>query len=354
MAKSLLRKAVKLLLSERKILDCFKGQDSASYSPAQFALVDLRRDVEDFLEHFELVCSGRGKLSGFAQLACLFALLVFNVAKTVMIDAYLTRNEYEVISLWQNTDAVRITSAYKAIVSFYGWASKSDALLDSSMEMPPNFGSAILETQEMLHQSMWEQRGYKATKDFLIALGSSFLPNGAYNGFLVPKFRSSQIARSLPKTAGMSLLEPGKHLDTSTHLPGGPSQMEDLWVSDPGKLPYTPASEASTPIDHTTEKHDSVLLNQLDQKVPKYKPGYVAFGLGGDESCSSTMSPSGTYSSFQLNINADDKGENLGRRRGKLDRETKRKAARMRQIKACWSCWLLKVPVSSFLNPTYT
>jgi hypothetical protein len=344
MAKRLLREAVKLLLSERKILDCFKGPDSASYFPAKFASVDLRRDVENFLEHFETVCSGRGKLCGFAQLACLYALLVFNVAKTVMIDAYLTRNEYEVISLWQDTDAVRIASAYKAIVSVYGWASKSD-VIDSTMEMPPNFGSAILETQEMLHQSMWEQRGYKATKDFLIALGSSFLLNGAYNGFLVPKFRSSQIARSLPKTASMSTLEPGKHPNTSTHLPGGPSHMADLWVSDPGKVPYLPISKASTTIDHTTEKHDSAPWNQLDQKGPKYKP---------DESWSSKTSPSGTHSTFQLNIKADDKGENLGRRRGKLDRETKRKAARVRQIKACWSCWLLKVPVSSFLNTTYT
>ena len=37
-----------------------------------------------------------------------------------------------------------------------------------------------------------------------------------------------------------------------------------------------------------------------------------------------------------------------GRRKRKLEKEAKEKAARVRKVKACWNCWLLKVPVSDF------
>lgn len=35
-----------------------------------------------------------------------------------------------------------------------------------------------------------------------------------------------------------------------------------------------------------------------------------------------------------------------GRRKGKLPKKTKEKAARVRKVGACWNCWLLKVSVS--------
>lgn len=35
-----------------------------------------------------------------------------------------------------------------------------------------------------------------------------------------------------------------------------------------------------------------------------------------------------------------------GIRKGKLDPETAEKARRIRRMKACWNCWIQKVPVS--------
>ena len=49
----------------------------------------------------------------------------------------------------------------------------------------------------------------------------------------------------------------------------------------------------------------------------------------------------------------DEEGSHSGgRRTGKLDKEAKEKAARVRKMKACWTCWLLKVPVSAASSKT--
>jgi hypothetical protein len=46
----------------------------------------------------------------------------------------------------------------------------------------------------------------------------------------------------------------------------------------------------------------------------------------------------------------DSSQEKYGRRKGKLDAKAAEKARRIRKVKACWDCWVMKVPVSYSLR----
>lgn len=128
--------------------------------------------------------------------------------------------------------------------------------------------------------------------------------------------------------------------------------------------------------------------NQIDHRVPRYPPSFVAFELspgpaGTREAQKNLASPprksrtthkKPSNRSSKAGLGRTDKAsspgwehivvlnggleivnENVheqahhscgGRRKGALEEKAKEKAARIRRMKACWNCWLLKVPVS--------
>src|SRR6187402_1424084 len=118
--------------------------DPSRSTPNTLVLVDLKDDVEAFLRRFEKVCIGRAKLTGNAQLACFYALLVFGVAKSILIDAYSVKIGYEVPNPWKDEDAIRITCAYKVLVSVFCWSSKSDIMVQNSSDLDPAVNSSNL------------------------------------------------------------------------------------------------------------------------------------------------------------------------------------------------------------------
>ncbi|KAG0645366.1 hypothetical protein D0Z07_8857 [Hyphodiscus hymeniophilus] len=139
-----------------------------------------------------------------------------------------------------------------------------------------------------------------------------------------------------------------------------------------------PSSLASNPQDGP--------WNQTALRVPRYLPSYAAFGLSpepetkvtppsssksrtphkkssncsvipapGSGSKEKPASPSWEHIVVEKggltrvvnegNYDGGVQGSG-GRRKGKLPKETKEKAARVRKVKACWTCWKLKVPCS--------
>jgi hypothetical protein len=322
---------------------------ASSFSANEFILVDIKPDLETFLEDFESVCSGRGKLSGYAQLAYFYALLVFGVVKSLLIDTYSVRSEYEGDEFWSESDAVRITSAYKVLVSVYCWSGRSDPMFDSH----PGGGDsvlqhAILETQKMLHKDRWELWGIKGTKEFLISLGSCFLPYGVYNGFFVQKFGLEALPISLPKLASTSygnssrVIVHEKRIDFannlfSTTLSQSPHQSESASSSlaERASWTMTPPSRASPQIPTFSSMPDHV--SDVDQSILCETGSEIS--TGGPSS--------GTVSKFLFvpqSNSLDSSGKTFCVRR-KLGPGEREKVSQMRIVRACWACHLKRMPV---------
>jgi hypothetical protein len=170
---------------------------TANSKPNTLVLVDIKDDIETFLGGFERCCSGRAKLTDTPQLASFYALLVFGVAKSILVDAYSIRRDCEEDNPWKSTDAAAISSAYKALVSCFCWSSKTDIFVVADVSgNRSQISAAVSATRSMIHTDRWEESGCKGTKDFLLSLGPSITPQGNYNCFLVQSFGLSD----LPKT----------------------------------------------------------------------------------------------------------------------------------------------------------
>jgi hypothetical protein len=137
--------------------------------------------------------------------------------------------------------------------------------------------------------------------------------------------------------------------------------------------------------------------NHVKKRVPAYPAGFTGFApspgpmvdfCAGYEGASVATSPETSKSSLNLNKRSrsertpSTKGKEIdhsagwehtvinrgglcrvseipeeaarkkgGKRTGGLDPETKEKARRIRQMRACWNCWVQKVPVSVYGHP---
>jgi hypothetical protein len=299
----------------------------AASHPPRIASIDIFTDMEDFLVAFEGTCSGRGKLSGILQLACFYVLLLFSVVKSLLIDTYSTRTRYEEHSPWHEADAARISSAYKALVSVFSWASKTDVMLANDKELNDSqIQVAIRDARKMLHQDRWEERGIKGSKDFLLGLTSFIFP-GAYNGFFVQKFGLAQLGESLSKTVDDCATgsEHGLRIGKSTDL-------SSLGFPTPWQV------DSRTTLDDTSTQ--SIKLSDSRARGSTVKPKAKQTAAWEH----TVVSEGGV--SVLLESTAEGTRPVIGRRKGRLDPEVKAKAAHLRQIGACWRCWISKVPVS--------
>jgi hypothetical protein len=308
-------------------------------SSEQFSVIDIIDELESLLRTFEKVCSSRGKLTGQKQLACFYAVLLLSIVKALLIDGCSLRARYETTNSWRDADAVRINSSYKALVSVFCWSSKSDLMLESShIEMDPIFEKDLEDTRRMVRTNEWTKWGMRGSKDFLIALGSGLLPDSAFNGFFIQKFGLSNMVPMVSK--------PPNDLENALFEP------DDSFVSV-GIDPYTMTSSGAY---------------REAPALPTYPPGFVTFdpepldmpstfasNFRGKSKSVSSMGWEHTVvkrSGLSLvgNSYSGEKRSKAGIRTGRLDPVTKEKARKVRQLRACWNCWILKVPVSLLLD----
>ena len=326
---------------------------ASSFSANDFVLVDIKPDMEKFLEDFESVCSGRGRLSGHAQLACIYALLVFGVVKSVLIDAYSIRSEYEDDGPWKESAATAITSAYKVLVSVYCWSGKSDLLLESLSEnLDPLLQRAILGTQKILLRDRWDLRGLKGTKEFLLNLGSCFLPFGVYNGFFVQKFGLDALPVTFPKPTSLHGTPENRiGIDLENRTDFGNDNYSAVLSQSPHHSESASSSLAEsaswtmTPFSSKAQSRTPTLSSMPEQvssfdQINSWETSSEVSSVGGPSS--------GTFSSFLFvpHNKGLDNVANPSRRRGRLDPAVREKALKMRKLGACWACWLQKIPVS--------
>lgn len=323
--------------------------DPSSSTPNTLVLVDLKEDMESFLRRFEKICAGRAKLTGFAQLACFYALLVFGVAKSILIDAYSIRSEYEDPNPWDEEDAIRILSAYKALVSVFCWSSKSDFIRDEEIDQDDELGTALLETRAMVHSAKWDERGFRGMKEFLLGLGSCFFADGTYNGFFMQKFGRERIPRSFSKgVTAVNGSSERRYCQTQPRvseriLRGGRANETRRLASDIHIFSVAQEQDPFHRFD-LSNQHDPVGFfsssppNQFQDSTP-----VSVFSVH-------NPSKSGNTSTFTF-VGHDENhgisgGRGQSRRKGALDAETLRKAREVRKLGACWNCWVMKIPVS--------
>jgi hypothetical protein len=331
--------------------------DPSSSTPNTLVLVDLKDDMESFLRRFEKVCAGRAKLTGFAQLACFYALLVFGIAKSILIDAYAIRADYEDPSPWEEEDAVRITSAYKALVSVFCWSSKSDVVLDPEIDQDDELGAALLETRAMVQSAKWDERGFRGMKEFLLGLGSCFFADGAYNGFFMQKFGRERIPRTFSKgVVAVNGNNERRSAGSYTKQTVSERTYQGRHASDERRhaptvhvFSVTQEQESFHRFDRPVKRDSAPFFSPSPSKnrfqdlphVSAHKPS-----ISGNQ-------PTFTFVGHDEN---EGHGASRGqsRRKGALDAETLRKAREVRKLGACWNCWVMKIPVSClFTDPDF-
>lgn len=287
-------------------------------------LVDIKDDVEDFLDTFEGICSGRAKLTGAEQTSCFYALLLFGIVKSMLIDAYSIRSVSDYTNPWNDSFALRITSAFKALVGVFVSASKSDVILQDDRSLEGSNFKVLCETRQMVKVSRWDERGFKTTKDFLLSLGCFVLSGGVYNGFFAQKFGIDAIPKYSPMSpSGKN----NRHRQTSS----GHKDMIHTFslspksVADSRRDQSPLSSKTLSPGPETSGETPNMAIDKA-----------------------STSSPTLTKFTF-VGHNESSKREHC-RRRGALDEATLKKSREVRKLGACWNCWLMKVPVSLHLT----
>lgn len=335
--------------------DMIPSFDPSSSTPNPLVLVDLKDDMDSFLRRFEKICAGRAKLTGFAQLACFYALLVFGIAKSILIDAYSIRAEYEDPNPWDEEGAICITSAYKALVSVFCWSSKSDVIRDSEIDEDDELGAALLETRAMVHSEKWEDRGFRGMKEFFLSLGSCFFANGAYNGFFMQRFGRERVPKTFQKGAVAANGNGERRPSYSKPKESGRDHPRSLLNHAGDEPKHAPAVHVfNVAQDQASfDRFDRAMQHDVPS-VPffSHSPIQNRFQTLSRESSNSVYRPSisGSQSTFTFVPHDECEGHCAGRgqsrRKGALDAETLRKAREVRKLGACWNCWVMKIPVS--------
>ena len=294
-------------------------------------------DLGRFLHCFEDACSGRGKLTGQKLLACFYTVLLLSIVKSLLIDACSLRGRYGVTGLWSDADAVRINSIYKALVGVFCWSSKSDLMVDNiPVGSDLSIQNAILDTKIMVWTQEWTAWGMKGSKEFLTALGSGLLPDGVFNGFFIQSFGLDKLKPMVPKKSS----ETGSSSIADSAVTWPSIEQRSLAATssttqgDSGSSAFQPMVSVFEPFVASASTNFAIIIPKDPQLASDVGWEHISVDQNGVSVASSEQSAQ----------------RRLGMRTAKLDPETKEKALRIRKIRACWNCWVQKVPVSAFDN----
>lgn len=148
-------------------------------------------NLRKFLEMFSDSCSRRTSLSVQSWVELFHSLCLFSIYKTILIDAYALRAQYESPRRWKHSDAVSIDCVYRTLVSIFTWASgvKDPMLSEDYDSEDANTHEMLKSTREMIKIDRWKERGIKSSKDFLMNLGRGIFDDRTFNGFVLQTYR---------------------------------------------------------------------------------------------------------------------------------------------------------------------
>ena len=130
--------------------------------------------------------------SAYQWIGLFYALCYLSITKSILIDTWDLRAEYEEHRRQRSSDAIRTCSAHRAWISIFSWCSRCDYLLidwDGEGDISGvdlNVKDMFRQTQKMVRQEKWKERGIISPKDF-------FFQDGTSSGFSFQKYRLNQM-----------------------------------------------------------------------------------------------------------------------------------------------------------------
>jgi hypothetical protein len=199
----------------------------------------------------------------------------------------------------------------------------------------------VSQTREMLVVGQWAERGFKTTRDFLMALGSLILPGDNYNGFFRQKFGIEKLPN---------------HIHQEITFPLWAADKASFLDSSDEEHPVLVSSIPCPPTNATSLALLTSQVSEIDQRLdsPRTLSPSPSIQMM-SRSRSNSISASSESGDFRLNYrfifvtndqSADPYKKYHKGRRGALNDATLKKARDVRRIGACWHCWAMKVPVS--------
>lgn len=184
-------------------------------------LPDVKRSLSEFLSGFDQAFSQRIILTAERWLDAFYAIIIFSMAKSLLIDTLSLRDDYEKPTPWRPSDAVQIGSVYKVLVAVFtrsakinNWCPKLSAkerdplIIDwTSNEwedihpISNRMRNALSATKNLTNQASWHHGAIKSSKDFLMSLGAGNFLDLGFNGFLPQRYGTRTYRKVYPETA---------------------------------------------------------------------------------------------------------------------------------------------------------
>ncbi|KAK4245294.1 hypothetical protein C7999DRAFT_34354 [Corynascus novoguineensis] len=146
-----------------------------------------------FLQSFDSQMARPGALDPKHWLAGFFALCIFSVVKTVLVD----RATHLRVNPPSHAGIQAMHAVHKALVSVFAWC--TPMLLDGQdVEVGHDDRELLLSVGMFLGRSAWAERGIASSKDFLMLLGSGEIEGTYYHGFIKQRSPTRQGSFVLP------------------------------------------------------------------------------------------------------------------------------------------------------------
>ncbi|KAK4149758.1 hypothetical protein C8A00DRAFT_46684 [Chaetomidium leptoderma] len=196
----------KLLLRETLFYDLqesdpvIHGEPNSSVSHVLFDDSDfngrynvLYSCMVQFLQSFDNQMARPGPLDPKSWLAGFFALAIFSMVKTILVD----RATHLRFNTPPHDVILAMHAVYKALVSAFAWS--TPMLLDGpDMDMTHDDRELLISVGACLGRNSWAERGIPSSKDFLMGLGSGEIEGNYYCGFIKQRSPTRQGSFVLP------------------------------------------------------------------------------------------------------------------------------------------------------------
>ncbi|KAH0564743.1 hypothetical protein GP486_001871 [Trichoglossum hirsutum] len=180
-----------LYKNEQELRAQIAGKDMSEDLEIEICPAHLGLEIEELFSKFlNDMLSSPASLNAERWIIFFCCFCALSITKSVLIDTCALQDGYKGPLPNEGVEANQMSSAYKALIGLFSWASPCDYLLEDWSKERKDPPSSKLELQdlyrqiqEMVHLDKWKARGIKSSKDFLLSLGSGVSEDGLYNGF---------------------------------------------------------------------------------------------------------------------------------------------------------------------------
>jgi len=202
--------------------------------------------MSQFLQSFDTLLSRPGPLDPKSWFAAFFALCIFSIVRTILVDRAFQRRV--ALSIPQS-GIMAMHAVYKALVHVFAWS--APMLLDDHVSdmMDHSDRELFASVAALVGRNSWYDRGIHSTRDFLMSLGSGEVGDNSYHGFIKPRspVRSASVVLppiTKPAEEGRRALPEVRPITTTWGPPGQGHSDGQMYVfkGEPDRMLTSPQS----------------------------------------------------------------------------------------------------------------